>query len=250
MNIISLIKFETKKLFKQKPALAGYIIIVLASILFCVLNVVNRPPGSYTGIDMIMDNLHLQNNILFIFPMVAILLAVHSLSGEISTGTLRTLLTKPIKRENILLSKFFALLIYVCAAFYGTFIISLVIGFRWGYPDETAAFVLRIVFVYFVYVLGTMVLVAFTFLTATLVTSPVITALISLGFHRLWMIIETFAQIRDYTFSYHVSSAFQLLIARSINYRLLWQSLAVILIYMLAFLLIAVTLWDKRDIHT
>ncbi|MBU7048171.1 MAG: hypothetical protein HXS54_17180, partial [Theionarchaea archaeon] len=83
-----------------------------------------------------------------------------------------------------------------------------------------------------------------------LVNNPFIVVLISLGFHKLWLIIETFSQIRNYTFSYHVTSSFQLLMAQSINFGLIRESLVVILVYMLAFLLIAATLWERKDIHT
>jgi ABC-2 type transport system permease protein len=250
MSFIALFKFEMKKLFKQKPALTGIIIVILSTTFFCILNIVNRPVGTYSGIDMVMDSLHIQTNILFIFPMVAILLTVYTLTGEGSKGTLKTILTKPIKRENILSCKFLSILVFTCLIFYTTLVISLLFGLRWGYAEGSASFFPRILFVYFIYVMGTLVLVAFTFIVTSLVNNPFIVALISLGFHKLWLIIETFSQIRDYTFSYHVTSSFQLLMAQSINFGLIRESLVVILVYMLAFLLIAATLWERKDIDT
>ena len=250
MSFIALFKFELKKFFKQKPTLTGITIVILSTIFFCILNIVNRPVGTYSGIDMIMDSLHIQNNILFIFPMVTILLTVYTLTGEVSTGTLKTVLTKPIKRENVLSCKFLTILLYTCLLFCTTLVVSLLFGLRWGYGEGSASFFPRILLVYFIYVLGTLVLVAFTFIVTSVVNNPFIVALISLGFHKVWLIIETFSQIRNYTFSYHVTSSFQLLMAQSINFGLIRQSLVVILVYVLAFLLIAATLWERKDIHT
>ncbi|MBU7016524.1 MAG: ABC transporter permease [Theionarchaea archaeon] len=250
MSFMALFKFELKKFFKQKPALTGIIIVILSTIFFCILNIVNRPVGTYSGIDMVMDSLHIQNNILFIFPMVTILLTVYSLTGEISTRTLTTVLTKPVKRENIISCKFLSIFLYTCLIFYTMLVISLLFGLRWGYGEGSASFFFRILFIYFIYVLGTLVLVAFTFIVTSVVNNLFIVALISLGFHRLWLIIETFSQIRNYTFSYHVTSSFQLLMAQSINFGLIRESLVVILVYMLAFLLIAATLWERKDIQT
>ncbi|MBU7045112.1 MAG: hypothetical protein HXS54_01640, partial [Theionarchaea archaeon] len=108
-----------------------------------------------------------------------------------------------------------SILLYTCLIFYTALVVSLLFGLRWGYGEGSASFFPRILLVYSIYVLGTLVLVAFTFIVTSLVNNPFIVVLISLGFHKLWLIIETFSQIRNYTFSYHVTSSFQLLMAQS-----------------------------------
>ena len=248
MSLRKLIKFELKKLFRQKSAHAGFIVIAAVCILYFVLNYINRPAGTWSGADLIMETIYIQNNALFVLPFVAVLLAAHSFSEEALTGTLRTVMTRPVKRENIMIGKFVAMLVYMCCASYIILVISILLGLRWGYPDDFAGLLPRLLLIYLLYPLGTMVVVAFAFVVASFGTTPTITALAALGFHRVMIILESFSQIREYTFSYHVMNAIQLVVARSINTRLLYQSLVIILIYVFGLLLLASTLWEKRDI--
>lgn len=248
MSLRKLIKFELKKLFKQKSAYAGFFIIALVCILFFILNYVNRPAGTWNGAEFIMETIYVQNNALFVLPFIAVLLAAHSLSGEALTGTLRTVLTRPVKRENVVIGKAVALLVYMCCASSIVLVISLVLGLRWGYPDDFAGLVPRLLLIYFLYPLGTMVAVAFAFVVASFGVTPTVTALAALGFHRVMIILESFSQIREYIYSYQVMNSVQLVVARSINTRLLYQSLVIILIYILGLLLLASTLWERRDI--
>ena len=247
MTFLTMLTFEIKKLFKRRSAHAGIIIIGLVTIALSVLTWISRPAETYSGVSLILDTLHFHNNVLFTFPLVAVLLAVQSFSEELSTGTLRTVVTKPVRRENVLVSKAVALFLYMLCALYLQMVITLLIGLRWGYYEGFASFVPRLLFIYFEYALGSMVLVAFTFIAASLVVNPVMTALISLGFHKLLFVIESFSQIRNYTVSYHISTSFQMLTGRSVDFRQLYQSLAVVLIYILAFLLIASFIWERRE---
>lgn len=248
MSLLKLVQFELKKLFRQKLAYIGLIIIILVSSLHFFLNYMNRPAEAYSGFAMIMDSLYIHNSFLFTLPVIAVLLAVFSLCEEFSTGTLRTLMTRPVKRENIVISKFLALFIYMALAFYVLMAISFLFGLRWGYSEDFASSVPRLLFIYFEYILGTMVLVAFTFIVAAFGLHPVSTALISLGFHKLSLLLELFSPIQKYYYSYHITNLAQSLMASSLDYRQIYQSLAIILIYILAFLLIATTVLEKKDI--
>ncbi len=248
MSLYRLTKFELKKLFKQKPAYAGFIVVIVICILYFILNYVNRPVGSYRGMDFVMDTIYIQNNALLILPFIAILSTVHAVCEEFSRGTVRTVVTKPVKRENFIIGKFLALLVYMCCISYSILIVSSLCGLRWGYADGFVTFLPRLVFIYFLYTLGTLVLAAFTLAVATLGTTPVVTAFAALGFHRVVIILESFVQLREYTFTYHVINSIQFLMARSINTRTLYESLVAILIYILALLLIASFLLEKRDI--
>lgn len=250
MSLLKLIKFEVKKLFKQRIAYIALILAVLLSIIYFLLNFVNRPADAYSGFNVMVDNLQIHTVVLFTFPIIAILMAVWSVSEEFSTGTIRTLMTKPVKRENIIVSKLVALLLYMCFVSYTIVGVSFLLGLRWGYGEGVISFVLSLLLMYFMYILGTMVLVAFTFLVASFSTNTVVTALISLGFHRVFLVLEFFTQVQKFTFSYHISNSVQLLMARSIDFKQAYQSLAVVLIYILAFLLLASTLWERRDIKT
>lgn len=250
MSFLNLFKFELKKLFKQKLAHTGVIIAVVLSISHFFLNYVNRPADTYSGFNIILDNLQIHTVVLFTFPVIAVLMAVWSSSREFSTGTIRTVLTKPVKRENIIFSKVLAIFCYLCVVSYAIMGLSFLFGLRWGYGEGVPSFILHLALMYFEYILGSMVLVAFTFVVASFKTDVVVTSLLSLGFHRLFLILEFFPQIQKFTYSYHISNSIQLLMARSLDFGQFYQSLAVILIYILAFLLLATLLWEKRDITT
>ncbi len=248
MNLYRLLKFEIKKLFKEPIAYAGIIIVSLVCILFCVLNVVNRPQDAYSGVLIITDVIDFQNNIL-ILPLVAILVAAHSMSEEFSTGALRTLLTNPVKRENVVASKFLSLFVYMCCVAYLSMGIAFLFGLRWGYPEGSSSVVPRLLFLYLVYVLASMVLVAFTIAIAALGTKPAVTALTAVGFYVIILIAGLVQQIQEYTFIHHVSKMIQYVMGASFEGLAAYKSLAIILIYMLALLLVASTLWEKRDIN-
>lgn len=252
MSLYRLLKFEIKKLFRQRSAHAAFIIVIAFSFLFFFLNYLSRPEGTYTGFDLIMETIHIHNSVLLLLPMVGILLAVQSIAEEISTGTLKTILTKPVKRENVLFSKFIALFCYMCVVFYAVLAVSFLCGLYWGYPEATVSSVPPLLLTYFWYMLGSMVLVAFTFFVASLGIKPITTAVISLGIHRLFVILEFSSHVQNYTFSHHVTKLIQISVQAfmgwSTNLREMWGSLTVILIYMLALLLAASILMERRDI--
>lgn len=247
MSLYTLIKFELKKLFKQKSNYIGMVILLSVCLLYFVLAYLNRPAGTYMGTDLVMDTIYIASSVLFVFPLIAILLAANSLAAEYSSGTLLTIMTRPLKRENIVISKFIALLVYLSCAAYALLAVSLLLGVHWGYPENILWFVPRMLAIYFLYVLGAMVLVALTFVVASFGIKPVTTALIALGFYMGLIILESFAQVQKLIFSYHISTSIQLLVVQTMNLRDFYQSLAVILIYILAFLLIGSTLLEKRD---
>lgn len=248
MNVYRLLKFEIKKLFNQPIAYAGIIIVALVCIVFCVLNVLNRPPDAYSGVLMMADVIDFQNNILLL-PLVAILVAAHSVSEEISTGTLRTLITKPVKRENIVAGKVLSVFVYLCCTVYLTMIIAVLFGLRWGYPEDAGSFILKLVLVYFVYVLVNMVLVAFTIAVCALGAKPTLTGLAAVGFHIIILIAGQIRQVQELTYIHHVSKIIQTIMGMSLEGMVMYKSLAIIMIYILALLLVATTLWEKRDIN-
>lgn len=249
MSLLKLSKFELRKLFKDKTAHAGLIYVLVVTFLYALLNYLNRPEGTYTGTEMIMDSVYVQNSVLFTIPLVAILLSVHSLCEEFSTGTIRTLMTKNVRRENILASKTIALFVYLCVCVYSTLVISALVGLKWGYPGDAVSFIPRLLFIYFEYVLSAMILVVFSFLVASLGGKTIVTAFATLGFLLTFVILELFTQVRTYIYTYHVTSSIQLLLAPTINARLLFQSLAVLLIYLFGILLAAATILEKRNIR-
>jgi ABC-2 type transport system permease protein len=213
------------------------------------LNYVYRPVEEYNGFSLIMENLQVLHSILFILPVIAIILTVISLSWERSSGTLRTLLSRPISRENVIIGKFLSLFCIVCSLYYLTLLFTVLLGLRWGYGGEFMSFFPRIVLIFFEYVLGTMIFVSLACLIAGAVFNPLLTLLLSVGLHRAILVIESFTEVKPYLFSYHIYLLSELLNARAIDYSGLFESQIVVLVYLLGIMVVVTTLWEKRDLR-
>ncbi|MBU7015484.1 MAG: ABC transporter permease subunit [Theionarchaea archaeon] len=249
MNVYRVTRFEVSKLFRQRIAHAGFIVVFLVCCVYCVINWMTRPVGSYSGVMIITDNISFQNSLL-ILPFLAILVAANSVSGELSSGTLRTLLTRPVKRDNVIVGKFLAEFLYMCLVVYGIALLSFLFAIRWGFPEDFISFIPRLLLICLVYVLINMILAAFTFVVASQSTSIALTAFASLGFYMISMLVEFFNKIQTYMFLNNAQTLFQMLMGGPFELRSTYFSVGVILIYTLGLLLIASVLWEKRDIRS
>lgn len=250
MSLYRLIKFETKKLFKDRIAHTGAIVIFIVAVLYFLSNYAARPPGSYTGPSIIVDTIYFQGMGIFTIPLLTILIAVHLNSNELYTGTLKEVLTKPVKRENIIVSKFITIFLYIGCICYGLLALSSVMGIYWGYPGNIGSLIPKVLFIYFVYILGSMVLAAFTLMISTFGARPVLTALVALGFHAasVILIVQPSEQIKAYAFSQLMFDLVKLAMNQISSFRDIYQPLAIIVIYILGFLLVGSFIWEKRDI--
>jgi ABC-2 type transport system permease protein len=79
-------------------------------------------PGYFNGLLFCLYSLYFAFN--FVIPVVIVLVAGAQISGEASTGTLRAILSRPIGRGPLLLSKF------VATAFYTWLVITAFIAFN------------------------------------------------------------------------------------------------------------------------
>ncbi|MGC1122026.1 MAG: ABC transporter permease [Candidatus Methanofastidiosia archaeon] len=247
MNLYRVTRFEVSKLFRQRTAYAGLIIVFLVCCLYSVINWITRPVGSYSGVMIITDNVNFQNSML-ILPFLAVLVAANSICVELSSGTLRTLFTRPVKRENVIAGKFLAVFLYMCLVVYGIALLSFLFAIRWGFPEDFVSFIPRLLLICLVYVLANMVVVAFTFVVASQSASIALTALVSVGFYVVSMLVEFFKQVQPYMFLHNAQNLFQTLLGGPFELRTAYYSIGIILIYILGLLLIASTLWEKRDI--
>ncbi|MBU6996408.1 MAG: ABC transporter permease [Theionarchaea archaeon] len=247
MNVYRVMRFETSKLFRQKAAHAGLIVVFLVCCMYSVINWMTRPVGSYSGIMIITDNISLQNSLL-ILPFLAVLIAATSICVEQSSGTLRTLFTRPVKRDNVITGKFLAIFLYMCLIVYGIALISFLFAIRWGFPEDFISFIPRLLLICLVYILINMVVVAFTFVVASQTTSIALTALASIGFYVISMLVEFFSQVQTYTFLNNAQTLLQMLLGGPFELRSAYFSVGIIFIYIVGLLLIASLLWEKRDI--
>ncbi|WP_106767886.1 ABC transporter permease [Paenibacillus faecalis] len=76
----------------------------------------------------------MNNAVTLFIPLLIMAIASDIVSGERTTGTIKMLLTRPVKRWKVLLSKLIALLMFVSLIVMSTFIISyLISGLAFGY---------------------------------------------------------------------------------------------------------------------
>ncbi|MHA0855343.1 ABC transporter permease [Paenibacillus sp. CMAA1364] len=88
-----------------------------------------KEPNGVTFTRQFMDN-----SITLFIPLLIMAIASDIVSGERTTGTIKMLLTRPVKRWKILLSKMIAMIMFVSLIILSTFVISyLISGAFFGY---------------------------------------------------------------------------------------------------------------------
>jgi ABC-2 type transport system permease protein len=140
---------ENTKLFKRNKY---KMLLICVGILSIVLGVISN----YTGglINVSLSNLPL--NILSILttvliPLVIFMAVADLFAAEQENGTIKAVITRPISRNEILISKMMAILIYVTSILIVAFIIGLFIGILFGrtqvinIPEIFIAYVVSIV---------------------------------------------------------------------------------------------------------
>jgi ABC-2 type transport system permease protein len=92
----------------------------------------NIDPRSPSGVTF--TRVFLENSLNLFLPLMVMVIAADLVSSEFSQGTIKMLLTRPLRRWKILTSKFIALTIYVTLTVLATAVISYVIsGAVFGY---------------------------------------------------------------------------------------------------------------------
>lgn len=89
-------------------------------------------PSEPSGVQFTRE--FLGNSVTLFIPMLVLALGSDIVSGERASGTIKMLLTRPVKRWKVLLSKLLALALYVSLAIASTVILCyLISGFVFGY---------------------------------------------------------------------------------------------------------------------
>ena len=121
---------ESTKIFKRSKY---KVLLICIGILSIVLGLISN----YTGglINVSLSNLPL--NILSILtngviPLIIFMVVADLFTAEQENGTIKAVITRPISRKEILISKIIAILIYVASILIITFIIGLVMGIFFG----------------------------------------------------------------------------------------------------------------------
>lgn len=184
---------ELRVMFRRRRNQALLVVLCLAPVLIGVAVKLSPPGGGNGGgggpgfLDKITDNgLFLVFTAILVslpifLPMVVSVVAGDSIAGEASTGTLRGLLTVPVSRSRLLLTKWVAAAVFTCAAVGTVALVGLVTG--------AALFPLGRVTL----LSGNTVSLADGFLRALLVAAVVVVAL--LGLVTVGVMFSTFTEV-------------------------------------------------------
>jgi ABC-2 type transport system permease protein len=138
MKLMMLVKNENMKLYRQRSGMisliTAYAFTILAAIGQHLIN--SSPVLSYWDSASYVLQIFIQ-----LFMLVSMIIAIHILSREYSTGTMKLLLIRPHSRSWILLSKYIAILSYILLGVLGSVplamtIAGIVSGFEgWTYVE-------------------------------------------------------------------------------------------------------------------
>ena len=255
MELPRLIKVELTKLFSKRSTwIASLLIVLMPVVIFLYFLVTGLPDIGLNGFFIIKSSLQLGK---MLASIIVVIIAVGMVSGEAKDKTLRTSLTKPVSRENVLLSKFIAILLCIMILLLLLSLVGAVAGIKWGFKPEENSDVkkdmLRIALSYLVHVLELCVVASFSFLISVLTDSPTLAYIVSLSFNFSDFIQTAFEKIAPYSYPYHIEQAQEaiygtFLSTTTIDWHLLQRSLGVIGIYILAFLLVATIIFERKDI--
>lgn len=253
MELPRLIKVELVKLFmKRSTWIATLLVVFMPIVIFLYFIITGTPDMGVSGFSLIRFSLQLGKTLA---SLIVVIVSVGIVCGEAKDRTLRASLTKPVSRENVLLSKFIAILIYIMALLLAVGIGGALAGIKWGFQPEESTVrqeVGRLALNWLLYVLELCVVASFSFLVSVLTDSPTLAYIVGLAFNFSDFIQTAFDKIAPYTYPFHRDKAMEAIygtfFSTAIDWRLLQKSLGVIGIYILAFLLIATIIFERKDI--
>jgi ABC-2 type transport system permease protein len=121
---------ESTKLFKRNKY---KILLICIGILSISLGLISNYTGSLINVSLSnlpLSTLYILLNILI--PLIAFMAVADLFAAEQENGTIKAVITRPINRNEILISKMISILIYVISILIITFIIGLVMGIFFG----------------------------------------------------------------------------------------------------------------------
>ncbi len=206
------------------------------------------------------------NAIIVNIPFLIVLVAGDMLAGEATAGTYRILMTRPISRFQVVLSKFLSSLIYSFMLIFWLAILSIILGIILFGTGELIVIqngltifakndiIWRFVFAYFMAGLTMCTVASLAFLFSSLVENaigPIVTAMaIIIVFAIISAIpIDFFQTIKPYLFTNYMFS-WRLFFDDTLNYVELMKALAVLLGHIIVLFGITAYIFEKKDILT
>ena len=282
MNLFTLMRIELLKLRKSRSVTVG-----LVSLVFFVLLMVwgfysyamrqtggdsifrvAVETGYFNGLLFSLYSLYFAFN--FVMPVVVVMVAGAQISGETHGGTLRAILSRPVGRARLLLSKFLVTVLYTWLVMAAFISFNLLLGFflvGWGdlglYPgplglvDEPGSIAQNIALARFglatlsgSWSLVTLAAVAFFF--SVLFDTPVISVTAAVLVYFILTVIgrvEFFSEIKPYFFTTDMDF-WRLVFKPQIPWRELAYSASRCGIYVFSLLVASVLIFERKDITT
>ncbi|MCH8169608.1 MAG: ABC transporter permease subunit [Bacteroidetes bacterium] len=276
----TLINIELFKIFKKWRTYIGFIAVaLLVLVIQLAISISGRDAtsgltGQLSDSFIMVGNLlngyfvsyMILNSIIVNIPFLIVLVAGDMLAGEATAGTYRILLTRPVSRFQVVLSKFLTSIIYSYMLIFWLAILSFVLGIILFGTGELIVLqngliifakddiIWRFILAYFMAGLSMCTVAALAFFFSSLVENaigPIITAMaIIIVFAIISAIpIDFFQTIKPYLFTNYLFS-WRLFFDDSLNYVEIIKSLSVLLGHILVLFGITAYIFEKKDILT
>lgn len=254
---------EWRKFLKRRVLLLTIPILTLLTIVGCCLIVrLYIPKEIVKSNDLFIGLLKIN---LYLLMTMAIVYASSILTQELTSGTIKLLLTRPYNRHKVLLAKFGALTILMTATMFAFSIISYIVELIIYGSVPNITFCLKQSGInIFAFLISVMYFGAFALLVSTLINSPsmstAFTLIFFMGGHTIWTVITSFLKISEDNlllykiFPLQINDNLLQLLDMSIENSNgfvpseLFIALITTLVYTLIFYLIADFIFNRKDI--
>lgn len=197
-------------------------------------------------------------------PLMVALVSGDIVSGEVQAGTIRSLLTKPVSRTKILISKFIAAEIYTLALIIWLGVLAYFLSlFLFGKGDvvvlksdaltviRSADVGIRFLFAFFMAFLSLSVINCFAFMLSTFSNNSITPIVISMSVVILFTIIGTFdiplfESIKPYLFTTH-TIVWRNFFDNPIDWELIISSTCFLIVHIVIFMGASIYYFNKKD---
>ena len=263
---------ELIKILHQKRTYVGWVGLLLVPLIVAVTGALQKPhhpdPGdppfvthiSQSGLLVMLSALFALAS--FLLPIIAAMGGASSLASEAESGTLRTWLSRPVSRTNVLFTKWLIAVLYalvgaalvavvallVGAAAFGLHPLVTLSGTTLSVPHALALISLA----YLLVVAGAVCSLTIAFSISTLTDSSLTAAIIAIAVFTVLTILNAFTVfdfLKPYTYS-----AYRLVFLDLFRYPIYWQPIRQALIAygvtVAALLLAAWAVFSRKDVLT
>lgn len=276
----TLINIELFKIFKKWRTYIGFIAVTLLVLLIqlaislsgrdATSGITGQLSGSFIMVGNLLNGYFVSymilNSIIVNVPFLIVLVAGDLLAGEATAGTYRILLTRPVSRFQVVLSKFLTSVIYSYLLIIWLAILSIVLGIMlFGTGDlivlqngiiifAKGDIIWRFILAYIMAGLSMCTVAALAFFFSSLVENaigPIVTAMaIIIVFAIISAIpIDFFQTIKPYLFTNYLFS-WRLFFDDSLNYIEIIKAISVLLGHIVVLFGITAYIFEKKDILT